>query len=227
VLRAPSNCALPTKRILGTPFPYFQQDFTDFCGFFQLQGEMRNFREDEPGRAADLRRTIAKPQNQLVNARKENQIAWMLVLGIAILLLGILVTIFAFGSAMGLKSKTPPLFVALGPIMVLGGIVLAGWGVFYGHFFNRKVDQGGVRFLRGCYVVGRFAYNENKDMIFSDFEELDSPKAKFYVRIKTADGQDEEFECARALIEQVGEGMIGDAQAKGRWLGSFVPKPRA
>lgn len=161
-----------------------------------------------------------------MNARKENQIAWMLVLGVAIVLIGMVVTIFAFGSAMSLKSKTPPMAIALGPIMVLGGILLAGWGVFYGHFTNRKLDQGGMRFFPDCYVVGRFAYNENRDMIFSDFEEMDSPKDKFYVRIKTADGRDEEFECSRDLIVQVGEGMVGNAQAKGRWMGSFVPKPR-
>jgi len=162
-----------------------------------------------------------------MNARKENTIAWMLVLGIAIVLLGILVTIFAFGSAMSLKSKTPGFVIALGPIMVCVGIAVAGWGVFYGHYANRKADTGGVRFYPDCYIVGRFAYNENHEMIFSDFEEIDSPKAKFYVRIKTADGRDEEFECSPALIDQVGEGMIGNAQVKGRWMGSFVPKPRA
>ena len=162
-----------------------------------------------------------------MDARKENQIAWMLILGVAISLIGIVVLIFAFGSAMSLKSKTPPIVIALGPIMIIAGIALAGWGVFYGHASNRKAEKGGVRYLPDCYVVGRFAYNENKDMIFSDFEEMDSPKDKFYVRIKTADGRDEEFECSRDLILQVGEGMIGNAQSQGRWLGSFVPKPRA
>lgn len=162
-----------------------------------------------------------------MNARKENQIAWMLVLGGALAFLGLIVLILAFLSSMSLRSKTPPIVIALGPIMIIGGIALAGWGVFYGHLSNRKADKAGTRFIPDCYIVGRFAYNENKDMIFSDFEELDSPKDKFYVRLKTADGRDEEFECSRDLIVQVGEGMIGDAQAKGRWLGSFVAKPRA
>jgi hypothetical protein len=162
-----------------------------------------------------------------MNARKENQIAWMLVLGVAIILIGMLVMILAFGSAMSLKSKTPPVFVALGPIMIIGGIVLAGFGVVSGHMSNRKVATGGLRVLTNCYVVGRFAYNENQEMIFSDFEDMDSPKDKFYVRLRTEQGQDEELECSQALIAQVGEGMIGNAQVRGRWLGSFVPVPRA
>lgn len=161
-----------------------------------------------------------------MNSRKENQIAWMLILGVAFVLFGMLFTILAFGSAMGMKSKTPPLVIALGPIMVIAGVGLAGWGVFYGHFANRKMEKTGAKYFPDCYIVGRFAYNENKDMIFSDFEELDSPKDKFYVRIKTADGRDEEFECARDLIVRIGEGMIGNAQVNGRWMGSFVAKPR-
>jgi prepilin signal peptidase PulO-like enzyme (type II secretory pathway) len=51
-----------------------------------------------------------------MNARRENQIAWMLVLGVAIVLVGILITILSFGSAVSLKSKTPAFMMFLGPI---------------------------------------------------------------------------------------------------------------
>ena len=128
---------------------------------------------------------------------------------------------------MSLKSKTPPLFIALGPIMVIGGIALAGWGVVSGHLTNRKATTSGLRVLSNCYVVGRFAYNENKEMIFSDFEDWDSPKDKFYFRIRTSDGKDEGWDCSHALMGRVGEGMVGHAHVKGRWLGSFIPVPRA
>ncbi|HJP82067.1 MAG TPA: hypothetical protein VJ835_01055 [Fimbriimonadaceae bacterium] len=161
-----------------------------------------------------------------MNARRENQIAWMLVLGVALVLIGILLSILAFGSATSLKSKTPVFFIALGPIAILGGIALAGFGVFAGHLFNRRTNTSGVRTIANCYVVGRYGVNEIGEMVFSDFEELDHPKSKFFVRLKSSNGQDEEFECSRELVGQIGEGMVGNAMVKGRWLGSFVPVPR-
>jgi hypothetical protein len=84
-----------------------------------------------------------------------------------------------------------------------------------------------VRWLTNCYVVGRFAVNANGDMVFSDFEEMDHPKDKFFVQLKTPDGRQDEFECSRELIGQIGEGMLGNVQVKGRWLGSFTAVPRA
>lgn len=161
-----------------------------------------------------------------MNARRENQIAWMLVLGIAISLAGIVVSILGFGSAMSLKSKSPVAFIAMGPVMILAGIALAGYGVFYGHYSNKKSASGGLQVLNGCYIVGRYATNEIGEMVFSDFEDLDHPKAKFFVRIKTAGGVDGEYECSRELIRNIGEGMVGNVQIRGRWLGSFTPVPR-
>jgi hypothetical protein len=76
-----------------------------------------------------------------------------------------------------------------------------------------------------CYVVARFAINEIGEMIFDNFD-FDAPNARYYVRLKMPDGRDEEFECAQELLNQVGEGMVGNVQINGRWLGSFVPVPR-
>lgn len=161
-----------------------------------------------------------------MNARRENQIAWMLILGIALVLLGILTTMLAMGAAMNLKSKAPLTFIIMGPLMFVGGIILAGYGVFSGHMTNRKSASGGVQVLSNCYIVGKYALNERGEMVFSDYEVLDHPKCKFFVRIKNAQGQDFELECARELMDQIGEGMVGNVQMKGRWLGSFTPVPR-
>ena len=154
-----------------------------------------------------------------MNARRENQIAWMLVLGIFMLPLGIFVLM------MGMATKATVL-MGLGPLLFVGGVVLAGWGIFFGHFTNRSVDKSNVQLVSGCYVVGRFAIDQNNEMVFSDFEELDLPRVKFFVRLKHPDGHDQEYECSRELISQIGEGMTGSAQFKGRWLGSFTPAPR-
>ncbi len=161
-----------------------------------------------------------------MNARKENQIAWMLLLSIALILGGIFMTMIGFGSAMGIKSKSPIFFIAMGPVMVIGGVVLAAWGVFTGHLSNRKMESSGPQFLSRCYIVGRYGINEIGEMLFTDFEDLDHPKSKFFVRIKTSEGKDEEYECSRELISQIGEGMVGNVQVRGKWLGSFTPLPR-
>jgi hypothetical protein len=155
-----------------------------------------------------------------MNAQKENQIAWMLVLGVGMSLGGVFVSFIA------IVLRGSAILFALGPIMFLAGILLAGWGIFSGHIANRRADAAGSQFIPNCYVVGRFEVNSNGEMIFSDFD-YDAPKSKFIVRLKLPDGSDQEYECASQLLDQIGEGMIGNVQIRGRWLGSFTPVPRA
>ena len=153
-----------------------------------------------------------------MNARRENQISWMLLLGVAGFFGG------GFVFLIGMVLKAIPL-MAMGPILILGGLCLAGYGVFSGMSFNKKASTGGVRMMSECYVVARFAVNQIGEMIFDNFE-FDAPGARYYVRLKMPDGRDEEFECAHDLVMQVGEGMIGNVQVNGHWLGSFIPVPR-
>lgn len=154
-----------------------------------------------------------------MNVRRENQIAWMLLVGILMLPVGIFVMLA------GMMFKAGVL-MALGPLLFVGGIVMAGWGIFWGHATNRSIGKSGVQWVTNCYVVGRFAIDQNGEMIFSEFEDNDLPRVKFFVRLKHPEGHDQEYECSRELISQIGEGMTGSAQVKGRWLGSFTPAPR-
>ncbi len=154
-----------------------------------------------------------------MNARREDQIASMLIIGIVMLVIG------GFLFMVGLMIKIV-ILVALGPILVAGGVGLAGWAVFFGHFTNRSVAKSGVQWINGCYIVSRFAIDQNGEMLFSDFEDADLPKIKYYVRVKMPSGNDQEYECSRELISQVGEGSRGGIQVKGRWLSSFAPEPR-
>jgi len=142
----------------------------------------------------------------------------MLLLGAAAFFGGI----FIFGIGIVLKTIV---LMAFGPIVTVLGVALAGYAVFSGVSFNKKTSTGGVRMMSECYVVARFAVNEIGEMIFDNFD-FDAPNARYYVRLKMPDGRDEEFECAHDLVMQVGEGMIGNVQVNGRWLGSFIPVPR-
>lgn len=154
-----------------------------------------------------------------MNVRRENQIAGMLLVGILMLPGGIFVML----GGMMFKAQ---LLMALGLVISVGGVFLAGWGVFFGHATNRSAGKSGVQWVNNCYVVGRFAIDQNGEMIFSEFEDNDLPRVKFFVRLKHPEGHDQEYECSRELISQIGEGMTGSAQVKGRWLGSFTPAPR-
>lgn len=155
-----------------------------------------------------------------MHARREDQIARMLIFGVLLIPVGFFCLLFGIGT----KSIV---LMCLGPILFAGAVFLIGWAVFYGHFTNRSAGRAGVQWINGCYVVGRYSLDRNHEMAFSDFEENDLPGVKFFVRIKHPDGHDQEYECSRELISQIGEGMMGSVQVKGRWLGSFTPAPRA
>ena len=53
------------------------------------------------------------------------------------------------------------------------------------------------------------------------FEEADRPK--FYIRMQTPTGGSYEYETSEETFWQCGEGMVGEAEIQGKWLGKFVP----
>ena len=161
----------------------------------------------------------------VMNARKEGQIATLLMLGVGAIIVGVLVFMFAIVIGMRVSGSGGMILMALGPILVVAGEVMAGIGVASGHSVNRAATNAAVVNLENCYVVARFGINETGEMLFNDYD-WDLPRMRYYVRLKMPNGLDEEFECSYELLSQVGEGMVGNVQVKGRWLGSFTPVPR-
>ena len=55
----------------------------------------------------------------------------------------------------------------------------------------------------------------------SEFEFLDRPR--FYVKILSPTDGSVEYQCHLAVFLNCGEGMMGDAEIQGQWLGAFRP----
>lgn len=107
------------------------------------------------------------------------------------------------------------LVLTVGVLMMVGAI---GYGLFRSSTKNqgiRKTEQ----YLR---VLARFAYDGSR-MITDDFDIQSADRPRFYVRAISREGVVIELETTIEVFYQAGEGMVGEGQIQGRWLGSFVP----
>ncbi|HVT12474.1 MAG TPA: hypothetical protein VHE55_09420 [Fimbriimonadaceae bacterium] len=147
---------------------------------------------------------------------KEKLIGYLLMGGVGAGAAGLFFLFFAF------VLRSNALF-AFGPVLILLGIVLAGAGAYIGFSHNRGMTTGATRRPEEeGRVVARFAINEIGEMIFDNFD-YDAEEARFYVRVQFLDRRREEFECARPVFDQCGEGMRGMITMQGSWMLSFVP----
>jgi hypothetical protein len=103
----------------------------------------------------------------------------------------------------------------------IGLLALVG-GLGYSLFAHGGRHRGPVRTLNRVRVVARYGINR-QGAVMADWELEQDESAKTYVKLAIGPGVFEEFECAREMYYQAGEGMMGDAEIQGRWLGRFVP----
>jgi hypothetical protein len=118
------------------------------------------------------------------------------------------------------SNITGVVFVALGPLVFVVGLILAVVGLVVG-FQAGKIDSG-PRQIPSVQVRSRFAVNEIGEMIFGNFE-YDAPGGELFVQVMFPDGHIEELKTAWGVFCQCGEGMKGAATIQGDWLSSFVP----
>ena len=71
-------------------------------------------------------------------------------------------------------------------------------------------------------VISRYVY-ENGRMVIAEWEIEALERPRYYVKILWPDGSVDELETAESVWRNCGEGMFGEAERKGRWLGRFVP----
>jgi len=108
-------------------------------------------------------------------------------------------------------------FVGLGVLMVAAGL---GYGIW----LNANRATGPRKVWDGVRVVARYGYNRDGIMLTSEFDLEVADDPKYYVRLLLPDGRQDEFECTPAVYFQAGEGMLGDAEVQGKWLGHFKPR---
>jgi hypothetical protein len=114
------------------------------------------------------------------------------------------------------------IFFGLSGLLVVGGIAMGIGALGMGMGHNRTMDSGISRPQQEARVVARFAINDIGEMIFDNYD-FDAEDARFYVRVQYLNGKREEFECARPVFDQAGEGMRGLLTISGGWLSMFNP----
>lgn len=122
-----------------------------------------------------------------------------------------------------INDMGPGALVALALLGIFLGVCIAIGGLLYGYFQEKNKNEG-VRMVIGhARIIARFAIDKNGYLITdeSSFEFQD--KLRYYVRILSPTEGSLEYECSPPVFYQCGEGMLGDAEITGRWIGAFRP----
>ena len=149
--------------------------------------------------------------------------------GIAMALGGVVLTVMLYmgGTLALMKRQDVSMWAAraIGPALILLGLLTAGAALLYGIREGRRVTSGkGALMDPTAKVLARYAYEKDGNMVVDEwlFDERDD--LKFYVKLQLTGGAVREFQCRREVHAMCGEGMTGAATFDGRWLGGFVPQ---
>ena len=160
--------------------------------------------------------------------RSESAFATAIIVSIAMVAMGTFVLMMGLGGgslqlirAHGVSGMSA-LMAILGCILFFGGLGLLTFTVLSIAAIGGMEKRGARQTDRRAKVLARYATNKQGEtaVLESDFDYLD---LKFYALVLLSDGTRAEFQCVREVFDQCGEGMTGEAQFQGRWLGAFQP----
>jgi len=155
---------------------------------------------------------------------------WMsllMLVGFILLVLGGLLAV-ALGLMAGAQLAgrgEAPLMLAFGGALglVALGVVLIGIVAGYGLWLHRNRFRAPMQVFPQVYVVARYAVDIHTGDLVPYWHDYAPENLRYYVRLDLGRGVQEEYECALATFQQVGEGMWGEATCKGQWLCAFRP----
>lgn len=108
-----------------------------------------------------------------------------------------------------------------GPIMIVTGLVL-------GHTFQKTLHVGPRQTKTWCFVLSKYAMDKDHVLCSDPWEWENRDDLQFYVLLRF-EGDDSrnreatEHRCSREVFFSCGEGMRGEAELQGKWLGRFTP----
>ncbi|RYG25580.1 DUF2500 family protein [bacterium] len=102
------------------------------------------------------------------------------------------------------------------------GLLLCIAAVGYGLLYNARQSSGPRRTVVDALILSRYALSPHGNML-SDWELEAAEKPRFYVRMRMPDGSVSEYPVAPETYFNCGEGMAGEAELQGRWIGRFTP----
>ena len=155
--------------------------------------------------------------------RRDTIIGWFMFGGLIMMIgCGLGTYILAIGGGIGGMQVTP-IFNVVKWLPVLGLIVYLT-GLIYGMHSEKTEHVGNRVLVQNCRILARYAITRDTQRMVTDeseFEFLDRPK--FYVKMLSPIDGSVEYQCHHAVYLNCGEGMIGDAEVQGQWLGAFRP----
>jgi hypothetical protein len=135
---------------------------------------------------------------------------------------GIGTFVIAFGGSIG-GQDVNSVFNTIKWFPVVGFLMYVG-GLFYG-IHSEKTEYSGARhIIQHARIIARYGITRDTHRMVTDeseYEFLDRPK--YFVKILTPNEGSIEYQCRQEVFFTCGEGMIGDAEVQGQWLGSFRP----
>ncbi|MBS1700414.1 MAG: hypothetical protein JST12_02030 [Armatimonadetes bacterium] len=110
-----------------------------------------------------------------------------------------------------------------GVLVMALGLIIAVMSVIYGLVNARSPGKGTRMTFANMTVIARFATDGTGVLYIeqSQIEFLDDPK--YYVRLSGATEGSMEYQCVEEVFWMCGEGLKGEADIQGRWLGAFRP----
>ncbi|MDR3692111.1 MAG: hypothetical protein P4L46_22210 [Fimbriimonas sp.] len=170
-----------------------------------------------------------------IGAFKEKTVGCLMVIGLLVIVLSsiLLWTFSVAGIYRGTYTRTPITneitdagSLNWAPLAILGivvGVLMVGGGIGYGLWTAVSQNKGPRRTEPNFRVLARYCYDRSMNLITAEWDIDAADRPKFYVRGVFQDGSVCEFETTEQVYYQAGEGMTGEAEVQGKWLGRFVP----
>ncbi len=170
-----------------------------------------------------------------IGSVKERLVGWLLVGGLSITIIsGFLMWMFSVsGIYRGTYTRKPITneitdagTLNLVPLTILGiflGVVMMFAAIGYGFFTMAKSKTGARRIEQNFRVLARYCYDRSHNLVLVEYD-LDAVEdPKFYIKAVLENGKVGEFETSVEVYFNAGEGMVGEAELQGQWLGKFIP----
>jgi hypothetical protein len=103
------------------------------------------------------------------------------------------------------------------------GLLMVGSGLAYGFWVVKQEREGPRQVAKNFRILARYAYDRSGYHLFDDQMVDAADRPRFYVRGVLPDGTSSEFEASREVWFQCGEGMYGEVELQGKWIGRFTP----
>lgn len=161
-----------------------------------------------------------------IGAAKQRLVGWLMAGGLTLTVISIgligLQILAGISQGPSREHESGPGFFGITLAGAGLGILAMVGGLAYGIYAERTQNKGPRQTEANFRVLSRLCLDKNiRHIADSDIEFADKPR--FYVRGMLESGLVGEFETKLEVYFCAGEGMTGEAEIQGTWLGKFAP----